>query len=800
MRILEAEADNFKLFTTKFQAVKDIEKADVVLLNGPNGYGKTSVFDILEFCLTGEIRRINKYTEELAISKNETGENKILIADESKPAYVRLVLEEAGKMIEIRYSCPPQTGKKKASKENNPHRIFECFTRHIFCDGRKVKNQEAFLKEVQLYGIGEWFDKCCFLSQDEHLQFLKEAKKSKAKAISFLFDIPAKWEEEQKRLENILGALSNRKRKNPVAYIVRLEEMEKELDGKVKGLEERTASGEIPGSMPYQRLFEGKNIFWDQESVHFNRETYEEAVREVDALLYFAEHREDCINYLFNLPYRDYRKEFDGGEEISCTEHPLEYAYRFYSLIIQEKELEKRYAKDRKERILLASIQKKEYGDINWEFVSEEKFLNEDKIKEIQGQLGIIKNLESTHGILEKTMGSLKKTRDDFVRYAKNAIQYNAIEDTACPLCGAPYKNWETLEAEIKKETEVLNALSDDSVNQIQIIKEQLYTSYFAEIEENIQRNQQTAVSEKTYQKLQKVKKNRLPILEIQKRLQKMELSLPESFQESISEINRGYNDLLYNLQEKLKKIPEEVELQLDDKNFGAEYDEFYDNNEVRFQRKTAEMFRNKKNYIKSLYYDLNLKALEEAKKQQKRVNDRKEQLNKVINSLTDYRDAISEGLQEYKKKIIRDIEPLLHVYTAKILQQKFNGKSIFISADDKIENIQLINSVDDKQDILYSMSSGQLSAVALAFLLCMNQVYGSRRTCSVLLIDDPVQTIDDVNMVGFVDILRYGFADRQIFVSTHEQKFEWFLRYRYAKAGKTVKIFNMKELMLQEN
>ena len=62
-----------------------------------------------------------------------------------------------------------------------------------------------------------------------------------------------------------------------------------------------------------------------------------------------------------------------------------------------------------------------------------------------------------------------------------------------------------------------------------------------------------------------------------------------------------------------------------------------------------------------------------------------------------------------------------------------------------------------------------------------------------------PVQTIDDVNMVGLVDILRYGFGDRQIFISTHEQSFEWFLRYRYSKAGKNVKIFNMKDIMLQE-
>lgn len=118
---------------------------------------------------------------------------------------------------------------------------------------------------------------------------------------------------------------------------------------------------------------------------------------------------------------------------------------------------------------------------------------------------------------------------------------------------------------------------------------------------------------------------------------------------------------------------------------------------------------------------------------------------------------------------------------------------------NEAVDSIQFVNSMKDRQDILYSMSSGQLSAVAISFLLCMNQVYGKHNPCSVLLIDDPVQTIDDVNMVGLVDLLRYEFEDRQIFISTHEQTFEWFLRYRYSKANKAVKIFNMKEIMLNE-
>ena len=80
-----------------------------------------------------------------------------------------------------------------------------------------------------------------------------------------------------------------------------------------------------------------------------------------------------------------------------------------------------------------------------------------------------------------------------------------------------------------------------------------------------------------------------------------------------------------------------------------------------------------------------------------------------------------------------------------------------------------------------------------------MNQIY-AKNELPILLIDDPIQTIDDVNMVGLVELLRYEFSNQQIFISTHEKKFEWYLRYKYEKAGKKLKLFNMKELLLTSN
>ena len=84
-------------------------------------------------------------------------------------------------------------------------------------------------------------------------------------------------------------------------------------------------------------------------------------------------------------------------------------------------------------------------------------------------------------------------------------------------------------------------------------------------------------------------------------------------------------------------------------------------------------------------------------------VKTRINKLNSIIEGLLAYQDALKVGIQEYKKKIISDIEPLLHIYTAKILQQKFNGKSIYIHSSENVQDIQFVNSAQDNQDILYS-------------------------------------------------------------------------------------------------
>lgn len=793
MKIRSIEAENFKLFTNNFNSITDISANEMVLFNGPNGYGKTSVFDIIEFCLTGEIKRIRDYSEELAISKNEAFDNKILISDESKESFVKLVLEDDGKDIEICYSYDPIEKKKGSSKENNPYKIFECFTRKITCNGEEITNQELTNK-LQFNNINEVFDKCCFLSQDEHLQFLKTTKKSKAEALSFLFDVPDEWKKELERVSEQLYTLKNRRKTN--SYINILENKAENKRKEKEELEAEIHKSNTEGDIVYKRLFTDKEIPWDKESVLFDRVSYKNAKIDLENLIFFSEHKGECINFIFNIPYANLLKDFDGDKDISFSQSPLEYSYRFIGLLKDAETIEKRHQREKKAQSALNCIQEKRYEEINWPFIQEEKLLDDNSILAIKQQLVAINSLRKTQGIIQKTMIALGQSRENILKNADVVMKEGGISDNQCPLCGALYSDKDELYGKIKKESDLLSSLSDQSVIAIQEIKNQIYNNYLIKVEKTLHKLLENVIAEELYQNLIKVKENESQILKVENLLENIGIGLDKKESESIED---GYNNLLDSIRKALKYVPKEVEIELDNRDFLEFYDRFYNKNQNLFNSVDRTDLNNKKKYIENLNYNHYLAKLSKNSEELKHIEKRINKLNKIISELENYQDVLKKGIQGYKAKIIEDIEPLLHVYTAKILQQKFNGKSIYIHTDDDVENIQFVNSPQDKQDILYSMSSGQLSAVALSFLLCMNQTYGSNKACSLLLIDDPVQTIDDVNMVGLVDILRFEFGDRQIFISTHEQSFEWFLRYRYSKAGKNVRVFNMKDIMLQD-
>lgn len=89
-------------------------------------------------------------------------------------------------------------------------------------------------------------------------------------------------------------------------------------------------------------------------------------------------------------------------------------------------------------------------------------------------------------------------------------------------------------------------------------------------------------------------------------------------------------------------------------------------------------------------------------------------------------------------------------------------------------------------------MSSGQLVSIAVAFLLSLNKLYDKSK---FLAIDDPVQTIDDINFGGLIETIRHEFNGYNMFVSTHEDNYASLLRYKFENLGIQAKAYDMKNI-----
>lgn len=68
-------------------------------------------------------------------------------------------------------------------------------------------------------------------------------------------------------------------------------------------------------------------------------------------------------------------------------------------------------------------------------------------------------------------------------------------------------------------------------------------------------------------------------------------------------------------------------------------------------------------------------------------------------------------------------------------------------------------------------LSSSQLNALAVSIFLALNLGL-PRLPIEAALLDDPIQSLDDINLLGLVDLLRRTKDRRQLIVSTHDERF----------------------------
>ncbi|MDE2419693.1 MAG: AAA family ATPase [Gammaproteobacteria bacterium] len=195
-----------------------------------------------------------------------------------------------------------------------------------------------------------------------------------------------------------------------------------------------------------------------------------------------------------------------------------------------------------------------------------------------------------------------------------------------------------------------------------------------------------------------------------------------------------------------------------------------------------------KRNYITLKYRQLQNVTLQAAKqdftKQQNAINAAiaaKERISLLKNLLT-------RTERDYSARIISNIELIFHIYSGRLIQNYQRGLGLFIDYGDG-NKIQFCTAERSEHDATLSMSSGQLSALSLSFFFSLNRVYSES---AFVLIDDPAQSLDEINIASLTDLLRCELKDRQLIISSHEDDIAGYMRYRFNRADLTQKPFHM--------
>lgn len=200
----------------------------------------------------------------------------------------------------------------------------------------------------------------------------------------------------------------------------------------------------------------------------------------------------------------------------------------------------------------------------------------------------------------------------------------------------------------------------------------------------------------------------------------------------------------------------------------------------------------NKVNYLKKIIWEKENAEISELKNNLKQQLIHLEKLNRIRENLDKLQKTYVGAIEEYKNIVLKKLRVPLLIYTGKILQDYQNGLGVFINKDE----MRFVATGDAKHDILNTFSSGQLSGFVLAFLFSMNKQYIKESTDDIgfILIDDPVQTMDDINISSLIEVLRNDFADKQIILSTHETEKENYILYKFYKYNQIGQSFNVKE------
>ncbi|WP_121604899.1 AAA family ATPase [Virgibacillus sp. Bac332] len=778
IKISRVSIENFKSIE---KACLEFNNQTVTVLDGPNGFGKTSIYDVIELILTGSIRRI----KQLKINVGNRGYDDYLFAkNQSKSIILKVELEVFDsdfKFIEriiVGRKIEPNSlnrSKKKPYDFDYTVHLLEDFEDSL--TDRNKSTQTAIEEQFGVSDLASKFSLYHYIEQEESSHLLKKNEKERMDSISKLFNIESEVKE-----RDILEKAKNKLIRHKTSLKQKIDEMN--IDSVAS--KENTQSPQVE----YAQLINipSNKIVWDQKIItpldKKNKSKYLEQLESIKALLtnfdeFKIESQNEKIRVIASKEQKlsaliilgHFEKELDQIKD----DHNLKKKFENIKIEIENKDIFK--------------------TDLNWNLVYEHFNLTISKEDLIQ-KINFIKGLKTNSSNLSSIVEKLLSTRKDLMLKYEEFIRNKQIDGNDCPLCGREWESYHDLITRIDNKTKLLKEELDNTSTNILNETDQLYDKHLAQLVIHLDEFIKKSINDAFFNQVNEHILLNVDINAAKKFFNELNIDISSYFNKEKDYVN-NLNERVESIKEILYSKLSKSRLEIDKFN---EYKEIYSNifnkNELLLQDINIAKIDKKKQYIEYMYY---MQVNESFIKHQKLVN----QFHLVTESIDSLNDSIgiyNEKINGYRAQMINEIEIPFYIYSGKIIQNHQRGIGIFIKEDPNEQNndpqLKAINFVPPEKtdhDIMHSFSSGQLSATVLAFSLALNKVYNNSGL-GTLLIDDPIQTMDEINMASFVELLRNDFSDRQIILSTHEDKISMYIRYKFAKYGHRTGNINVKK------
>ncbi|MEJ6979754.1 AAA family ATPase [Pedobacter sp. P351] len=774
LKINKFHIENFKIFE---RHTFDFRDRDFLIFDGPNGFGKTSFYDAVELLLTGKIRRYRNLADIIVDNREIFTENPYLNA--SFPLGDILIKAELlvdGHPLVLSRCCLNKDLENSVKFDK-----FLLYSHDSFEDrnGILIDDENAFLQPFLGKDYVLNFQFLNYVEQEDNAYLLKNKEAAKKKAIDHLFNV----EEFQSKLDKVIGVRKS-------IWELCKPQVKRDLKADKDAL--KAFKEEWAGKMPevqYQQMFATKALPWDGEQISFEPGVYEfllgptgelvllkELVRKKDSFLATLFNRR-LESLMHNTGWENFLKYWyflEGRDEL------VDAAKLFGDVDGLYKEVEE------------ITVEKIDREELNIpENVT--KVLPEELVSRYHSALEDLEfKLKQANG-LKKILASLEASRSALIRNFENYREILADGvDNNCPLCGQKYGFLEdedagSLMANIALQTIALQGILDDSNNDLSKALQSFRESEVAELEVLLDAYIKTHLIDISFvRQLARQKPDDLESLN--KSLMEIDVE-PTPFLNKVALSNAEIDLEVFQAVFTSKMIPieggvitseiKEIYLQL----FNGSEDLFEELSEETVDRKIAYV-----QWQHSLYKNT---VIQQREKGIEQLQQQYDQASNYVEKMKDLEQAYSSALSIYQKSLIRDIEILFHIYSGRIIQDFQGGLGLFIKED---RGIKFLTDSSKSFDAVFTMSSGQIAALVISFTLALNKKYSRNK---VLLIDDPVQTMDELNIAGFVELLRNDFGDRQIFISTHEDKMSNYMRYKFEKFGLKSRRVSMKSAQL---